>query len=45
MTAPAKPSRQQTLASPRGAAIAGVIFSVLMITLGWDSAASPSQLI
>ena len=37
MTTPAKPSRDQTIPPPRGAALAGVIFSVLMIvglTLG-----------
>jgi len=31
VTAPAKPPRPQILAPPRGAAIAGVIFSILLI--------------
>jgi hypothetical protein len=45
VTAPAKPSRQQTLAPPRGAAIAGVIFSVLLITaLGLARLAVPTDL-
>ncbi len=44
VTAPAKFSRQQTLA-PRGAAIAGVIFSLLMIVgMGIARSAVPSDL-
>ena len=45
MTAPATPSRPQVLAPPRGAAIAGVIFSVLMIVaLGIVRSAVPADL-
>ena len=45
MTTPAKPSHQQTIAPPRGAAIAGVIFSVLMIVgLGLGRLAIPTDL-
>src|SRR5271157_4739108 len=45
VNAPAKPSRQQPLAPPRGAAIAGVIFSVLVITgLGLARLAVPTDL-
>jgi uncharacterized membrane protein len=45
VTTPAKPSRQQNLAPPRGAAIAGVIFSVLMImALGLVRLAVPTDL-
>jgi hypothetical protein len=43
--APVEPSHQQTLTSPRGAAIAGVIFSVLMIVgLGLGRLAVPTDL-
>jgi hypothetical protein len=44
MTTPAKPSRQQTIAPPRGAAIAGVIFSVMIVALGLSHLAVPSDL-
>jgi len=45
VTTPAKPSHQQTIAPPRGAAIAGVIFSVLMIVgLGLGRLAIPTDL-
>jgi len=45
VTSTAKPSRQQVLAPPRGAAIAGVIFSVLMIVaLGLSRLAVPTDL-
>jgi hypothetical protein len=45
LIAPAKPFRQQVLAPRRGAAIAGVIFSVLMIAgLGLSRLAVPTDL-
>lgn len=45
VTAAAEPSRQRILAPPRGAAIAGVIFSVLMILgLGLSRLAVPTDL-
>jgi len=45
VTTPAKPSRQRTIAPPRGAALAGVIFSVLMIVgLGLGRLAVPTDL-
>ena len=45
MTSTANAPRQQTLAPPRGAAIAGVIFSVLMIVgLGLSRLAVPTDL-
>lgn len=45
MTTAAKPSRPQTLAPPRGAAIAGVIFSLVMIVaMGLARSAVPSDL-
>jgi hypothetical protein len=45
MTGTAQPSGQQTLAPPRGAAIAGVIFSVILIVgLGLVRCAMPADL-
>jgi hypothetical protein len=45
VTTAAKPSRPQTLAPPRGAAIAGVIFSLVMIVaMGLARSAVPSDL-